>query len=101
MEIRNAQDESLGTIEDVIFDRTSNNISYVVVSTGGFLGIGEDHVAVPWKALKATPGMNMLVLPVSEEAMEKAPKVHPERFDSPDPQQAKPVDDYWEKQISG
>jgi sporulation protein YlmC with PRC-barrel domain len=101
MEIRNAKDESLGTVDDIIFDPKSNNISYIVVSRGGFLGMGEDHVAVPWKSLRATPGMNMLVLPVSEEVMEQAPKVDPDRFGTTDPQEAKPVDDYWSKHIQG
>jgi PRC-barrel domain len=40
----------LGTIEDVVLDR-SGAVAAVVIGTGGFLGIGEKKVAVPFAAL--------------------------------------------------
>jgi sporulation protein YlmC with PRC-barrel domain len=40
----------LGTVDDVVLDR-SGAIAAVVIGTGGFLGIGEKKVAVPYAAL--------------------------------------------------
>ena len=44
-------DEKLGDIKEVAID-TNGRVSYVVISVGGFLGMGDRHVAVPWDALK-------------------------------------------------
>lgn len=40
----------IGDIEDVLVDRTGR-VAAVVIEVGGFLGIGEKHVAVPFDAL--------------------------------------------------
>jgi len=50
--IRNMQNEELGTIEETVIDPQSGEISYVVLSVGGFLGVGERLVAVPWEELR-------------------------------------------------
>lgn len=102
-EVRNAEDEQLGTIDDVILDPESGGVRYVVLSVGGVLGIGSDYVAVPWKALKATPGLNTFVLNVSEQVIEEAPQVDPDRFADPQTaaQKRDRVDQYWNEKMSG
>lgn len=72
-EVRNLQDERLGDIDDVVL--TDGQVEHVVMSRGGFLGLGEDYVVVPWEQLSATPGLNMFLLDVSEQALEQAPQV--------------------------
>lgn len=52
-EIHNAQDEEIGTIEDFIV-RDGKDLSGIVVSVGGFLGIGETYVVVDPNALVLT-----------------------------------------------
>ena len=49
--VYNAANEDIGEIEDIIFD-SGGSVSAVVVSVGGFLGIGEKYVAMPFKSLK-------------------------------------------------
>ncbi|MGE0717596.1 MAG: PRC-barrel domain-containing protein [Alphaproteobacteria bacterium] len=102
-EVRNAKDEELGTVEDVIVDSASGGIRYVIVSTGGWLGMGEDYVAVPWNALNATPGLNTLVLKVTQDTLENAPKVDPDRFGAADRQMSNrsEIDSYWKKHSQG
>ncbi|MGF9759561.1 PRC-barrel domain-containing protein [Microvirga sp. 0TCS3.31] len=46
-----ANNESIGDINDVIMDR-NGQIMAAVVGVGGFLGIGEKDVAVPFNALE-------------------------------------------------
>jgi sporulation protein YlmC with PRC-barrel domain len=46
-----ANNESIGDINDVILDR-NGQIMAAVVGVGGFLGIGEKDVAVPFKSLE-------------------------------------------------
>jgi sporulation protein YlmC with PRC-barrel domain len=46
-----ANNESIGDINDVIVDRNGQAVA-AVVGVGGFLGIGEKNVAVPYKSLE-------------------------------------------------
>lgn len=96
-DVRNIQDENLGSVHDVILDPASGAVSYVLVARGGFLGLGEEYVAVPWEQLNATPGLETIVLNVSQEELERAPTIDPDRFRSPDNMQADrgPVDEFW------
>lgn len=95
-DVRNPQDESLGEVEDVVFDPRSGRIGHLIVSRGGFLGIGEDRVVVPWDRFSVTPGLNTFVLPVSEQAMEDAPQLE----DGGTTGSIAGADDYWEKATS-
>src|ERR1051325_11352741 len=46
-----ANNESIGDINDVIVDR-NGQVMAAVVGVGGFLGIGEKDVAIPFKSLE-------------------------------------------------
>lgn len=48
-EVRNASDDSLGSIDDVIVDRGSGKISHIVVQFGDILGLGGQRVAIPFE----------------------------------------------------
>jgi sporulation protein YlmC with PRC-barrel domain len=67
-----AQGESLGSIDDFIVD-PFGGIGGVVVSVGGFLGIGAKDVAVPWEALQYQPQERTAYLDVTREQLETAP----------------------------
>jgi sporulation protein YlmC with PRC-barrel domain len=49
--VKNASNENVGKIDDVYLD-ASGAVKLVVVSVGGFLGVGTKNVAVPWSDLK-------------------------------------------------
>ena len=76
-QVTNGADESLGEVNDVLL-AADGRLKAVVVGVGGFLGIAERDVAVPWEAL----GVNrddedqdlMLRLDVSREQLENAPE---------------------------
>jgi len=46
-EVRNASNQRIGKIEDLIVDLESGRLLYAVVSAGGFLGVGDRLIAVP------------------------------------------------------
>ncbi|MGE0225509.1 MAG: PRC-barrel domain-containing protein [Acetobacteraceae bacterium] len=79
-DVRNPQDQYLGSVEDVVINPDTGKIAYLLVERGGFLGIGEEQIAVPWDAFKATPGMSTLVLNVPEATMEQAPTIESRTF---------------------
>lgn len=49
--VYNTANENIGDINDLIVD-TTGKITYGVVGVGGFLGIGEKNVAVPYDAFQ-------------------------------------------------
>ena len=51
-DVRNTQNEDLGTINYIVLDRYLNRVSYAVLSYGGVLGVGAKHYAVPWSAIQ-------------------------------------------------
>ena len=98
LSIENMQGETLGDVEDVILDPTKASIQYVLVGTGGFLGLGEDWVAVPWKSLRVTPDLDDAYLPMSEEAFENAPRVNQDSLDrESNSDWSREVEDYYSK----
>jgi len=74
--VYNGENQSLGEINDILFD-ADGQLRTVVIGVGGFLGIAERDVAVPWKALGVSQDENqdlMLRLDVSREQLENAPE---------------------------
>jgi sporulation protein YlmC with PRC-barrel domain len=53
LSVYNANNESVGSINDLLTDQ-SGNIKAVVIGVGGFLGVGEHLVAVPFDKVKFT-----------------------------------------------
>jgi sporulation protein YlmC with PRC-barrel domain len=102
-DVRNAQDEYLGYIDDAILDPDTGEIAYVIISHGGFLGFGEDSVAVPWEMLQYSPQMQTFVLNVPEEAIENAPSVDAEEFAQREvfEQRREEIHGYWQEQQPG
>jgi sporulation protein YlmC with PRC-barrel domain len=69
---------SIGEINDILVSRTGN-IEGVVVGVGGFLGMGEKNVAVPFQSLQVTNDGNAantpkLTLQVSKADLQNAPE---------------------------
>lgn len=71
--VYNTEGQHIGSIEDVMLEKTSNNIMYAVIGFGGFLGIGEKYHAIPWSALDYEKDQGGYVVPFSREQLEAAP----------------------------
>lgn len=74
-DVLNAAGENVGDIRDLIFDRTGR-ISTVVLGVGGFLGMGEKHVAVPFTTLTYTVGRDnarVISIALSMDDLKRAP----------------------------
>jgi len=76
--VRTVADEKLGEVEDVVIDPRNARIAYLVVSTGGFLGMGEKMHAIPWEAARAKTRTDKdnddLIVNVTKERLQKAPE---------------------------
>ncbi|HIC82251.1 MAG TPA: PRC-barrel domain containing protein [Kiloniellaceae bacterium] len=60
MSIWDRDNELLGEVDDVILDRRTSKLRLVLVSQGGFLGIGGKPVAIEWRELEYDAGARLL-----------------------------------------
>jgi sporulation protein YlmC with PRC-barrel domain len=71
--VKSPQGEDLGTIEEVIIDMEVGRVAYAVLSFGGFLGLGNKWVPVPWDAVALRPAEKVLLLNIDKDKLQKAP----------------------------
>ena len=62
-----------GVVEDLMIDKRSGRVAFVLVSTGGFLGLGTSLRPVPWAVLSYDLGLGGYVLGVPAERLKDAP----------------------------
>ena len=72
-DVKNAAGEDLGDVKDFVRD-DNGRISLVVLSHGGFMGIGEKKVAVPFSAFSYDQNADHLVLDATKDQLANAPK---------------------------
>ena len=72
-DVKNSQGESLGKIHDLVINFDNGDIAYVVISSGGVLGIGDTLHAVPWKALSLNSQADGFILNIDQTAWKNAP----------------------------
>jgi sporulation protein YlmC with PRC-barrel domain len=70
--VLDAEGNDIGDIEDLLVD-PQGGVDGVVVSVGGFLGVGAKDVAVPWSAVQHSPEEQVVKLDVSRADLEAAP----------------------------
>jgi sporulation protein YlmC with PRC-barrel domain len=99
----NQNDEDLGEIEDIILNLQQGTVAYALADVGGFLGIGENTVAVPWEQVSYNADAQSFTMPVAAEDLEAAPTVdvgviEDEGFDS---DWNAEHDTYWDEFAAG
>jgi sporulation protein YlmC with PRC-barrel domain len=72
--VYDASDNAIGEISDVLLDK-DGHITAIMLSVGGFLGLGAKYVSVPFNALHMTEkdGKEYLVMDTTKEALTSAP----------------------------
>ncbi len=71
--VNDSAGRKIGTVEDVILDKQSNNIMFAVVGFGGFLGAGEKFHPIPWESLDYDETQGAYVVNYTKTQLEAAP----------------------------
>jgi sporulation protein YlmC with PRC-barrel domain len=70
--VTNDQNQRIGEVNDIIIGKDGQ--TYAVLEVGGFLGLGEKLVAVPYQSLRVDDRASKVVLPgASREALRQLP----------------------------
>lgn len=73
LSVLNKRNEKLGSVDNLVLDLPAGRIVHVVLSSGGFLGIGDALSAVPPSAFSYSATQDSLVLDASKEQLASAP----------------------------
>jgi sporulation protein YlmC with PRC-barrel domain len=71
--VQDPSGNKIGTVEDIVLDKLSNNIVFAIVGFGGFLGKGEIYHPIPWSSLKYDEREGGYVVSYSKEQLKAAP----------------------------
>jgi hypothetical protein len=71
--IFNLQNESLGKVYDIMLNMHTGRVAYVVLASGGYMGMGERLIPIPWDAMVLDTLKNRLTLDVNADQLERAP----------------------------
>jgi sporulation protein YlmC with PRC-barrel domain len=93
--VYNTSGDKLGSIDDLMIDKTSGQIRYAVMEFGGFLGIGADRYPIPWNMLKYDEQRGGYVVPLDKTRLENAPKYSDENAPTYDRSYSDSVNKYY------
>jgi sporulation protein YlmC with PRC-barrel domain len=73
--VKNAQGESLGKIDELVIDPRDARIKSAVVSVGGVLGLGAKSVAIPWDKMSmgTQADSDTIIVAMEKDELQNAP----------------------------
>lgn len=79
-DVVNVNGEKLGTIDDLLIDSGSGEISEVVIRSGTVLGFGGTRVAIPFESFRFDAESEEVRMDMTKEQLETLPEYTPERW---------------------
>lgn len=74
--------ERIGHVDDLSIHKVSGQVTYAIMSLGGFLGIGERFHPVPWSMLEYDVKRDGYVVPLEKAVLEKAPSLDRQQLEA-------------------
>jgi sporulation protein YlmC with PRC-barrel domain len=88
--------EDIGEIQEVVIDAAEGQVTYAILSFGGFLGIGDKLFAVPWVSLGYDRVNDVFVMKADKELLKNAPGFDKNNWpDMSDPQRLSEIYIYY------
>ncbi len=93
--VYDAVEEKVGVIQDVFISPQTNQALFVVLSEGGFLGLGSDTYALPWKMLEFNTNSGAILLEVRRQELTDAPEVDLDKLKNHDREELNKLAEYY------
>lgn len=87
--------QHLGRIHHLMIDKPSGQVVYVIASFGGFLGLSENRIPLPWNALHYEPRVNGYVVDIDRDKLQCAPNYGATEPDWSDRAFNEEIEQYW------
>ncbi|MBU0718911.1 MAG: PRC-barrel domain-containing protein [Planctomycetes bacterium] len=78
--VQNPDGERLGEVQDLAIDGERGRVAYVVLSFGGFLGMGEKWFAIPTESLTLPKSAKHFVLAMEKDRLKDAPGFNKDKW---------------------
>jgi sporulation protein YlmC with PRC-barrel domain len=85
----------LGTVHNFMVDKRSGQVAYVVISTGGFLGLGQAYHPLPWSLFKYDEAQAGYVVQITQDMLAGGPSYRPDTAPAFDGRYGSRVDEYY------
>ncbi len=92
--VQNPKGESFGEIKNLMIAMETGRAAYVILSFGGFLGMGEKLFPIPWAALTFKADKQVYVFDKTKEELENA-----ESFNTNESEWPNMSDKRWGKKV--
>ncbi|WER49197.1 PRC-barrel domain-containing protein [Cupriavidus sp. WKF15] len=97
--VYSSDDQHVGEIKEIMIDVPRGRVAYAVLTTGGFLGMGDTLHAIPWGALVMDTDAKCFRLGLTADRIKNAPGFNKNSWPSmADPQWATEVHRYYERE---
>lgn len=73
VEVKNHAGEHLGKIKEVMLDKITGQVAYVVLDSGSFLGLGGKYFAIPWNSFHYDKQDGCFHVDIDQERLKNAP----------------------------
>jgi sporulation protein YlmC with PRC-barrel domain len=91
----NPSGEKLGDVKDVMLNVHDGKIEYIVMESGGFLGLGEKYFALPYRLLSIDPKNHAFVLDQDKEVIQNAPGFDKDHWPGTNDHSFETTNTYW------
>ena len=89
LDVYDIADEQIGRVEDLYVYRESRLAKYLIVSAGGFLGVGKKHFLIPVEEVSRDVGEDQVRVNQNREKVLNSPEFEPDvGVPAPDVQRA-------------
>lgn len=82
-DVHDSHGEDLGTVDDLLIDTGENKVRFLVVASGGFLGLGEHKSYIPVDAVERV-GRSSVQVNLDRQRVAGAPQYDPDLGDESD-----------------
>ncbi|MGE0702071.1 MAG: PRC-barrel domain-containing protein [Hyphomicrobiaceae bacterium] len=72
----NKAGETIGEVEDIVLDKSSDRLMFAVITAGGPLTAMQNYLALPWPVLDYDEKLGGFVIPYSPDELAKGPSAN-------------------------
>jgi sporulation protein YlmC with PRC-barrel domain len=73
-DVKNVTNETIGEVDNIVVE-PDGKVKQVIVSVGGFLGLGSKHVSLAWNQIRMDSTGGTLMVDMTKEQLKSAPEV--------------------------
>ena len=94
LDVYDITDEQIGSVEDLYVDRETRQARFMVVSAGGFLGVGKKHLLIPVEEVSRDVGEDQVTITEPRDKVLNSPEFDPDTG-VPDPDFQRAIKAYY------